>query len=148
MWLHDDIKDFYIPTVQELVIKNGKKLLKTRKLYPGYLFVNTIINDKVWYVIRNTPWVRLIIWSETHPVPLTQEEYDNIVRQVNAKNDKLSIHTHIKMWDVVLLKDTNFKGMKWTVREIDELKWHVIVMVDFMWRATPVTLSFDMVELE
>lgn len=148
MSLDKDIKDFYMPIVQELVVKNWKKIVKEKKLYPWYLFINTTMNDKVWYVIRNTPWVRLIIWAETHPVPLTDAEFDNIVFQVEKKNSKLSTRTNIKLWDVVLLRDTNFKWMKWTVREIDDLRGHVIVMVDFMWRATPVTLWFDMVVLE
>jgi transcription antitermination factor NusG len=47
----------------------------------------------------------------------------------------------------VILNESDFKGMKWAIREVDELRSQVIVMVDFMGRATPVQVSFDMVEL-
>jgi len=147
MNLGDDITDHMLPIVQEMVSKNGKKSLKPRKIYPGYLFVKAKMNDKIWYVIRNTPGVRLIIGAETHPVPLTDAEYQNIVRQIEEKNSKIAAHTNLKIWDVVLLNESDFKGMKWAIREVDELRSQVIVMVDFMGRATPVQLSFDMVDL-
>lgn len=147
MNLQDDITDHMLPIVQEMVSKNGKKSLKPHKMYPGYLFVKAKMNDKIWYVIRNTPWVRLIIGAETHPIPLTDAEYQNIVRQVEEKNAKITSHTNLKIGDVVLLNESDFKGMKGAVREVDELRSQVIVMVDFMGRATPVQLSFDMVEL-
>lgn len=147
MKLQDDIVDHMLPIVQESVNKNGKKTLKSIKLYPGYLFVKAKMNDKIWYVIRNTPGVRLIIGAETHPVPLTDAEYQNIVRQVEERNNKITSHTNLKVGDVVLLNESDFKGMKWAVREIDDIRSLVVVMVDFMGRATPVQVSFDMVEL-
>lgn len=55
------------------------------------------MNDKIWYVIRNTPGVRLIIGAETHPIPLTESEYQNIVKQVNEKNAKVSAHTNLRI---------------------------------------------------
>jgi transcription termination/antitermination protein NusG len=147
MNLKEDIVDHMLPIVQEMVSKNGKKSLKPRKIYPWYLFVKAKMNDKIWYVIRNTPGVRLIIGAETHPVPLTEAEYQNIVRQVDEKNSKIAAHTNLKTGDVVILNESDFKGMKWAIREVDELRSQVIVMVDFMGRATPVQVSFDMVEL-
>jgi len=147
MNLQEDIVDHMLPIVQEMVSKNGKKSLKSVKIYPWYLFVKAKMNDKIWYVIRNTPWVRLIIGAETHPIPLTELEYQNIVRQVQEKNEKITTHTNLQTWDVVLLNESDFKGMKGTIREIDEVRSQVIVMVDFMGRATPVQVSFDMVEL-
>jgi len=147
MNLQQDIVDYMLPIVQEMVTKNGKKSIKPRKLYPWYLFVKAKMNDKIWYVIRNTPWVRLIIGAETHPVPLTEQEYQDIVRQIKDKNEKIAAHTNLKIWDVVLLNESDFKGMKGTIREVDELRSQIIVMVDLMGRATPVQVSFDMVEL-
>ena len=97
MNLTGEIVDHMLPIVQEMVSKNGKKILKPRKLYPGYLFVKAKMNDKVWYVIRNTPGVRLIIGAETHPVPLTDAEYDNIVHQVEEKNAKITSNTNLKV---------------------------------------------------
>lgn len=59
--LFDDIVDFLVPEVNDVVMKGGKKISKPRKLYPGYLFIKTRMNEKLWYVIRNTPGVKLIV---------------------------------------------------------------------------------------
>jgi transcription termination/antitermination protein NusG len=53
--LQEDIVDFLVPEINEVGMKNGKKTSKPRKLYPGYIFIKTRMNDKLWYVIRNTP---------------------------------------------------------------------------------------------
>lgn len=53
--LQDDIVDFLVPEVNDVVMKAGKKISKPRKLYPGYMFIKTRMNEKLWYVIRNTP---------------------------------------------------------------------------------------------
>ncbi len=148
MWLADDVTDFFVPAANEVTVVRGKKKIVSYKLYPWYVFIKMKMNDKIWYVVRNTPGVRLIIGAETTPIPLTEEEFENIKKQVEAKNNKISLNVTIKEWEVVVLQDTNFKGMKWLVKEVDKERWSCIVMVDFMWRTTPVNISLDKVQLD
>lgn len=145
--LENDVSDFFIPIVNEIVTRKNTKSIKPKKLYPWYLFVRMKMNDKIWYVVRNTPGVRLIIWAETRPIPIEDEQYEKIVAEVNEKNAKLTTRNSFKVDDIVVIRETNFKNMKGRVAEVDDLRWQITVMVEFMGRTTPVSLSFDKVEL-
>ncbi len=143
--LHDDIVDFLVPEVNDVVMKAGKKISKPRKLYPGYIFVKTRMNEKLWYIIRNTPWVKLIVWAETRPIPLTEQEYQMMMNNVNQSNEKATMFVPYQVWDVVAIKDGNFANMKGNVKDVDIEKWLVVVNVEILWRLTPVVLTFDKV---
>ena len=73
-WLGNEVADFMVPTINESSLKKGEKVIKQKKIYPWYVFVNSKMNDKIWYVVRNTPGVRLIVGAETHPIPLTERK--------------------------------------------------------------------------
>ena len=90
-WLIDDVVDYLSPIVNEYSMKKWEKVTKQKKLYPGYVFIKSKMNDKIWYIIRNTPGVRLIVWAETRPVPLTDQEYEDMINHIkNQKKDLLS----------------------------------------------------------
>ena len=148
MELRDDVTDFFVPVVNEITMSRGKKKLTAHKLYPWYVFIKMKMNDKIWYVVRNTPGVRLIIWAETTPIPLTDAEFDSIKRQVELNNNKLNLNASISEWEIVVLQDTNFKWLKWVVKEVDKDRGTCIVMVDFMGRTTPVNIALDKVEID
>lgn len=145
--LENDVTSFFCPIVNEIVTRKEKKSIKPKKLYPWYLFVRMRMNDKIWYVVRNTPGVRLIIWAETRPIPIEDDQYEKIVAEVREKNEKLTTRNSFKVDDVVVIRETNFKNMKGRVAEVDDLRGQITVMVEFMGRTTPVSLGFDKVEL-
>ncbi len=144
--LENDIVDFLNPIVNEVYYKKWKKSFKVRKLYPGYVFVKCKMNDKIWYVIRNTPGVRLIVGAETRPIPLTQKEYDEMIGYINEKNQRAEYAIPFQEGDVVLVKEGDFNGMKWMVTEVDPAKWFLYVNIEILWRNTPVMVSFEKVE--
>lgn len=144
--LEHEIVDFMNPIVNEVYYKKGKKSFKTRKLYPGYVFVQCKMNDKIRYVIRNTPWVRLIVWAETRPIPLTQKEYDEMVAYIAEKNQRAEYAIPFQVGDVVVLREGDFNGMKGLVTEVDPAKWFLYVNIEILWRNTPVMVSFEKVD--
>lgn len=146
-WLQEDVIDFLSPMVNETSLKKWEKVIKQKKLYPGYVFLNSKMNDKIWYIIRNTPWVRLIVGAETRPVPLTEEEYQKMMQQINQSKERSELHIPYKKGDVILLKTWDFKWMKWAIREVDADKWTVVVNVEMLWRLTPVVIDADKIEL-
>lgn len=143
--LGDDIVDLLVPMVNEATVTKGKKVIKPRKIYPGYLFIKTRMNDKLWYVIRNTPGVKLIVGAETRPIPLTDKEYENIMAQIDKSNEKAEIFVPFQKGDVVELKDGDFAGMKGSVKEVDAEKGMVVVNVEILGRLTPIAMTFDKV---
>ena len=145
--LESEVNNYMSPVVSEYSLKKWEKITKTRKLYPWYVFIESKMNDKIRYVIRNTPWVRLIVGAETRPIPLTTEEYENIVKQVEKSLERSELIIPFKTGDVVLLKTGDFKGMKGVLKNIDESKWVAIVNIEMLWRLTPVVVDIDKIEL-
>ncbi len=145
--LWEDVVDFMCPIINESSLKKGEKVIKTKKIYPWYVFVKSKMNDKIRYVVRNTPWVRLIVWAETHPIPLTDNEYDKIIAQIQASKERAELHIPYKPWDIVLLKTGDFQGMQWTIKTIEADKAIAVVNVEMLGRMTPVAIGLDKIEL-
>ena len=147
-WLQEDVIELLNPKVNEVsVSKKWEKVIKQKRLYPGYLFFKSRMNDKIWYVIRNTPWVRLIVWADTHPVPLTDDEFNKMMQQVQASEDSLDVRVPFKKGDLVLIKSGDLKGTKWTVLSVDSEKWLITVSVEWLGQLTPTTVWMDTVEI-
>lgn len=146
-WLEDVITDFMVPTISQTHMKKGTKVIKEKKLYPWYVFIKSQMNDKIWYVVRNTPGVRIIVGAETHPIPLTEKEYQNIVTQIEAASERAQLVVPFKVDDVIIMKSGDFKWMPWSIREINMEKWFAVINVEMLWRVTPVMISFDDIEL-
>jgi len=81
-------------------------------MYPGYVFVKSKMNDKIRYIIRNTPGVRLIVGAETRPIPLTDKEYDEMIKHIKEKNARAEFAVPFEEGDIVELKEGDFSGMK------------------------------------
>lgn len=145
--LQDEVTDYLVPTINQTYMRKGDKVIKEKKLYPGYVFIKSQMNDKIRYIVRNTPWVRIIVGAETHPIPLTEKEYQNIIQQIKEASERSELVVPFKVGDVVLMKSWDFKGMKWAIREIDVEKGFAVVNVEMLGRLTPVMLDFDKIEL-
>lgn len=145
--LAEDVVDYLSPMVSEVSMKKGEKVVRQKKLYPGYVFFKSRMNDKIWYVVRNTPGVRLIVGAETKPIPLTEQEYQQMIDQIQQAQERSELTIPYKIGDIVLLKHWDFKGMKWNIKEIDTEKGNVVVQVEMLGRLTPVAIDVDKVEL-
>jgi transcription termination/antitermination protein NusG len=109
-----------VPTINQTYIKkNNEKIIKEKKLYPGYVFIKSMMNDKIWYVVRNTPGVRIIVGAETHPIPLSQQEYENIIKQISEANERSELVVPFRVDDVVVMKSGDFQGMSGVVKELE-----------------------------
>lgn len=146
-WLGNEVADFMVPTINESSLKKGEKIVKQKKIYPGYVFVNSKMNDKIWYVVRNTPGVRLIVGAETHPIPLTEHEYERMMLQMQESKERAELNIPFKQGDMVTLKTGDFKGMQWVIRSIDPEKELVVVNIEMLGRMTPVAVGLDKIEL-
>lgn len=145
--LAEDVVDFLSPMVSEVSLKKGEKIVRQKKLYPGYVFFKSRMNDKIWYVVRNTPGVRLIVGAETRPIPLTDAEYEQMMQQIAQAQERSELTIPYKINDVVMIKHGDFKDMKWNIKEIDAENGMVVVQVEMLGRLTPVVIDADKVQL-
>ena len=138
--LGDVIFEVVVPMHTETEVKEGKKKNVQRKVFPGYVLVNMIVNNYSWYVVRNTQGVTGFVGSEKEPIPLTEEEAEKILNVSSKDLEGLSVK--IKVNDKVRITSGWLEDYSATVKEIDSDKCRVIVVVE----GKPVELDFDQVE--
>ena len=87
MGLENVINRILIPMEDEIDVKDGKKRTVKRKVFPGYVLIEMEVNDRSWYVVRNTPGVTGFVGSATKPIPLEPKEVERILgkQEVESK---------------------------------------------------------------
>jgi len=144
MGMVDKIFDVIIPTEEEIEIKDGKKRKVERRVFPGYILVEMVLDEDSWYVVRNTPGVTGFVGMGNDPTPLREEEVKQIVDRMESETPRHKID--YKVGQRVRIVGGPFNDFIGTVSAIDVDKAKVRVMVDFFGRETPVELDFDEVE--
>ena len=148
MDMGDKIFQVIIPTEEEIEIKDGQRKTVSRKLFPGYIFVQMVMSDDSWYVVRNTPAVTGFAGAtaddRAKPTPLADAEVDQILKQMTS--DKPRVNVGFQIGESVLVTDGPFSGMIGVVDAIDVDKGRVRVLVPMFGRETSVELDFLQVE--
>jgi transcription termination/antitermination factor NusG len=129
-----------VPTEKKIRVKGGKRVTEEERIYPGYVLVEMIVDDESWYVVRNTPRVTGFVGSGTQPVPLTEAEYNALMKRM--ENDAPKHKVDLALEDIVSIVDGPFKELEGKVSEIDEERGKVKVLVSMFGRETPVELDF------
>ncbi|MGI6450895.1 MAG: transcription termination/antitermination protein NusG [Desulfitobacteriia bacterium] len=144
MNMEDKIFRVLVPMEDEIEIKNGKKKISKRKVFPGYVLVEMDMTDDSWYVVRNTPGVTGFVGSGSKPIPLLEYEVAAILRQMGLEKVRTKIDVNIGQ--SIRVTSGPFKDFIGVVQEILEEKQKVRVTVSMFGRETPVELEFGQVE--
>ncbi len=144
MGMKDKIFDVVIPTQEEIEVKDGKRRVVERHVFPGYVLVNMILSEESWYVVRNTPGVTGFVGMGNTPTALRPEEVAQILKRMEAEAPHIKVS--FKVGERVRIVDGPFNDFRGTVAEIDMERSKVRVMVNFFGRETPVELDFLQVE--
>ncbi len=142
--MENEIFRIVIPMENEVEVKDGKKKSVQRKVFPGYVLVEMIVNDRSWYAVRNTPGVTGFVGSGTKPIPLTEEEVQQIMRSMGVEESRPKIDFQLQQ--LVRLKTGPFADCVGKVAEINEERGKLKVLVDMFGRETPVEIDFTQVE--
>lgn len=138
--LQDMILEISYPTEEVVEMKDGKRKVVTRKMLPGYVMIKMIMNDKTWYVVRNTRGVTGFVGPGSKPVPLTDEEVTKLgVEYIPIELD-LSVGESVRVVSGPL---ENFIG---TVEALDPERQKVKLTVSIFNRDTPVELDYIQVQ--
>jgi transcriptional antiterminator NusG len=144
MNMKNQIFDVVVPTEEEMEVKNGKRRTVERRVFPGYILVQMLMNEDSWYVVRNTPGVTGFVGMGNEPTPLRPEEVSQIIKRMEAEAPRIKVT--YKTGAKVRIIDGPFNDFIGTVDNIDIDKAKVRVMVSFFGRETPVELDFLQVE--
>lgn len=136
--LQGQILEVSVPleTVVE-VTKTGAKKQVQKKIFPGYVLINMIMNEDTWYVVRNTRGVTGFVGPESKPVPLTETEIANLVPK--------KVIFDFKVGETIVAANCVWENTVGTIKSINEGKHTVTVMLDMFGRETPVELDFTQI---
>ena len=134
--LQDQILEVSVPMLPVVELKNGVEKKADKKMFPGYVLLNMVMNDDTWYVVRNTRGVTGFVGPGSNPVPLTEEE----MKPLGIKSDNVEIDFGVG--DMVNVIGGIWKDTVGVIQSINEAKQSVTINVELFGRETPVEISF------
>jgi transcription termination/antitermination protein NusG len=144
--LADRISKILIPTEEVVELRKGKKRISTRKFFPGYLLIKMEMTDELWYLVKNTPKVTGFVGPGTKPVAISEEEAEDIIKQLETGGDRPRHRVMYVAGESVRIIDGPFTNFSGVVEEVKPDKGRLKVMVSIFGRSTPVDLDFLQVE--
>jgi transcriptional antiterminator NusG len=138
--MKDKIFNVIVPKEKQIEIKNGKRRIVEKRIFPGYVLVEMIVTDDSWYVVRNTPNVTGFVGLGVRPTPMAKEEIGRVKKRMGVEEPKYKIE--FKEGDLVRIVDGPLKGFEAKVTDIDKDKGKIKVSVSMFGRETPVNLDF------
>ena len=134
--LQDQILEVTVPMQDVVEVKNGSKKQVQKKMFPGYVLINMVMNDDIWYVVRNTRGVTGFVGPGSKPVPLTEAEMRPLGIQVD------NVVVDFEEGDSVRVTGGVWKDTVGLIQTINHGKQMVTINVDLFGRETPVEISF------
>jgi transcription termination/antitermination protein NusG len=144
MGMTDRILDIVVPTETEIEIRNGVRREVERRVFPGYVLVNMIMDEDSWYVVRNSPGVTGFVGMGNKPTALSPEEVAKIMQRIESDQPKLKVS--FNPGEHVRIMSGPFAEFGGIVEEIDADKGKAKVIVSFFNRETPVEVDFLQLE--
>ena len=138
--LEDQILEVRVPMQEVIEVKNGAKKQVQKKMFPGYVLLNMIMNDDTWYVVRNTRGVTGFVGPGSKPVPLTEEE----MKPLGIQDAEL--HVDFAEGDTVMITGGVWKDTVGVICAMIDSKQIVTINVELFGRETPVEIGFTEVK--
>lgn len=138
--LQDQILEVSVPMQDVVEIKNGAQKQVAKKMFPGYVLINMVMNDDTWYVVRNTRGVTGFVGPGSKPVPLTEDEMANLgFRPAEVVVD-------YEVGDAVVVISGAWKDTVGVIKSINDTRQTLEITVEMFGRETPVELNFTEVK--
>ena len=138
--LQDQILEVSVPMLPVVELKNGVEKKADKKMFPGYVLINMVMNDDTWYVVRNTRGVTGFVGPGSKPVPLSDEE----IAGLGFKGE--DVQMDYEVGDMVVVISGAWKDTVGAIKSINETKKTITINVEMFGRETPVELNFTEVK--
>lgn len=143
MGMENRIFQVEVPEEKVIEIKDGKRVEKAKKIFPGYILVEMILDEESWHAVRNTPGVTSFVGASNKPVPLMDKEVRRILRR--STSGKTRVQIDLKIGDHVKVISGPFTDFSGDIIEISPERGKLKVSVSIFGRPTPVELEFPQV---
>ena len=145
--LEDCFGEIVIPSEKVVDTRSGKAREHDRKLFPGYIMVQMILNDETWYLVRDTGGVGDFAGAAGRPIPMEQHEVDRMLGRVEEEAVSApKVKIEFRQGDIVKIREGAFESFEGTIEEIDDHNGKISVIVEIFGRSTPVELDHWQVE--
>lgn len=135
--LEEEILEVRVPMEDVIEVKNGSRKNVTRKMFPGYVLVNMVMNDETWYVVRNTRGVTGFVGPGSKPVPLSEAE----MRQLGIRQEQIVVNFGVG--DTISVISGAWMDTVGVIQSMNEAKQTVTINVEMFGRETPVEIDFQ-----
>lgn len=146
--LQERIPTVLVPSEDVTEMKDGKKKLKNKIFFPGYILIEMALDKDTLHLISNTPGITHFVGSKNKPQPLRPDEVKRILGRVDEAKNRELMTVPFRVGDPIKVIDGPFTDFTGVVNEVNEEKSKLKVMVSIFGRSTPVELDFLQVELE
>ena len=144
----EDIEEILIPTENVVEIKKGKKQVKKKVFFPGYVLVKMVMNNENKFFIENIDGVMSFVGTKENPQPLKSHEIDRLIGSIDSEDsDIIDIEIPFKVGDSVRVIDGPFKDFDGLIQEVND-KNRIKVNVNIFGRPTPIELSFNQIVMD
>ena len=147
MGLQDYLFRVIVAEEKEIEYKNGKEVEKVKNLFSGYVFVEMIMTDEAWYIVRNTPGVTGFIGSSgggAKPFPVAEDEMESILRRLGMSERRVNVY--FAVGDRVKILSGAFDGVEGTVEELNNETQTAVVLTILFGRETPTEINYSDLE--
>jgi len=144
--LEEKFGEILIPSENVVELVKGKKATRARKFFPGYIFVQMVMEDSTWHVVKNASKVTGFVGGKVKPPEVPEEEVMRVAKQMALGAEKVQPKVKFSVGESVTVIDGPFSGFNGAVEEINQEKGKVKVLVSIFGRPTPVELDFVQVE--
>jgi transcriptional antiterminator NusG len=147
--LEDRFDRIIVPSEPVLEMREGKKRLKNKVFFPGYLLIEMVLDIQTSHLVQETPGVISFVGPKNHPTEVKQEEVDLVLRKIERKDVEVErVEVPFREGDTIRVNDGPFADFTGIIEEVNEEKKKVKVSVSIFGRPTPVELDFLQIELE
>lgn len=138
--ISDMIQAVEVPLEDVLEEKNGVEKIVKRKVFPGYVVIKMVMNDETWFIVRNTRGVTGFVGPGSKPVPLSDEEVENMgVEKVRMQDMDVNVGDHVSV------KSGPLEGFSGLVETVDTKRRKVIVKISMFGKETPAEVDYSQI---
>jgi len=144
--MDEKFEEVLIPSETVVEVKKGEKKSKSKKFFPGYIFVKMELTNESWHVVKDTPKVTGFVGGSINPPPVPESEVLKITQQIKEGKLKPKMTVEFQKGEGVRVKEGPFANFNGTVDEVNMEKGRLKVLVSIFGRSTPIDLEFGQVE--
>lgn len=144
--MEEKFEEILIPSETVVEMKKGEKRSRSKKFFPGYIFVKMVLNNETWHLVKNTNRITGFVGSTTNPPPVPEDEVLRITQQIKEGKMKPKVTIEFEKGESVRVKEGPFANFTGVVDDVNTEKGRLKVLVSIFGRSTPIDLEFGQVE--